>query len=135
MITVRGEFFDSISNNKIKMINAKTEFLEHISGIINEESAIKVKGAEIIHYQLYGEDVNIYLYGDYTFQDYEDFLTKLDFEYDNGHGYQQIFGNVWYTDGTWSTREEYDGKEWWKHNHCLVFPDYLAEYPRDNEIV
>lgn len=45
-------------------------------------------------------------------------LPLLDFEYDSGYGGQELFGTVWYTDGTWSERGEYDGSEWWEHKKC-----------------
>jgi hypothetical protein len=42
-------------------------------------------------------------------------LPMLDFEYDNGFGSQYLRGYIWYADGTWSERAEYDGSEWWEH--------------------
>lgn len=34
---------------------------------------------------------------------------------DSGYGAQELFGYIWYNDGTWSERAEYDGAEWWEH--------------------
>ena len=45
----------------------------------------------------------------------EQVLPLLNFSYDNGYGGQELFGYIWYTDGTWSERGEYDGSEWWEH--------------------
>lgn len=45
-------------------------------------------------------------------------LSQLDFEYDNGFGSQVLFGYIWYVDGTWSERSEYDGSEWWSYKEC-----------------
>lgn len=45
----------------------------------------------------------------------EQVLPQLDFEYDAGYGGQFLFGYIWYADGTWSERGEYDGSEWWEH--------------------
>jgi hypothetical protein len=42
-------------------------------------------------------------------------MPKLDFDYDGGYGCQELFGYIWYGDGTWSQRGEYDGLEWWEH--------------------
>ena len=50
-------------------------------------------------------------------------LPLIDFEYGNGCGGQRIFGNVWYADGTWSERVEYDGSEWWEHKVCPPIPN------------
>lgn len=51
------------------------------------------------------------------------FLDKLDFEYSNGYGGQELFGTIWMKDGTWMTRGEYDGSEWWEYNKCPDLPD------------
>ena len=50
----------------------------------------------------------------------DDVLPQLNFDYDDGYGYQKLFGYIWYEDGTWSDRGEYDGSEWWQHQ---VRPD------------
>ncbi len=51
----------------------------------------------------------------------KDVLPMLEFEYDCGFGSQELNGYIWYTDGTWSNRGEYDGSEWWQHQSR---PDY-----------
>jgi hypothetical protein len=50
-------------------------------------------------------------------------LPLLDVEYCNGHGMQELFGNIWYEDGSWSERNEYDGSEWWEHKVCPEIPN------------
>jgi len=55
----------------------------------------------------------------------DDVLPQLDFEYDEGYGGQELFGNVWYTDGTWSERGEYDGSEWWEYKVCPDIPNSI----------
>ena len=61
----------------------------------------------------------------HTLEEYNAFIESLDFEYDNGYGGQELFGTIWYTDGTWSDRGEYDGSEWWEHHECPTIPDSL----------
>ena len=56
---------------------------------------------------------------------YKTFLKSLDFEYDDGYGGQEVYGTIWYTDGTWSERGEYDGSEWWSFQSCPAIPDSL----------
>jgi hypothetical protein len=56
-----------------------------------------------------------------------DVLEKLDFEYDNGYGAQYLTGTIWYTDGTWSERGEYDGSEWWEHKERPPLPSMKVE--------
>lgn len=55
----------------------------------------------------------------WTTDEWNSFLVSLDFEYDSGYGGQELFGVIWYVDGTWSERGEYDGTEWWEHQSLL----------------
>ena len=84
------------------MTNAKKELMEHIEGREVEfvsiavrknyyDPLIKIKGA------------------------LEEVLPLLNFEYCAGYGFQELNGYIWYADGTWSGRGEYDGSEWWQH--------------------
>ena len=83
------------------MINAKDEAIDHING----------RDVELVRigfgYNLYKLKI---IEGSL-----EDVLKKLDFEYDNSYGSQLLYGFIWYNDGSWSDRGEYDGSEWWQH--------------------
>ena len=70
-------------------------------------------------------DMNITLKKGYTDQEFEKFMEDLDFEYDAGWGSQCIGGTVWFGDGTWLTRNEYDGSEWWAYLYTPKIPDHL----------
>lgn len=50
-----------------------------------------------------------------------EFLKKLDFEYDNDFGWQEVYGTIMFNDSTWIERREYDGSEWWEF---FKVPDY-----------
>jgi hypothetical protein len=63
----------------------------------------------------------------YTEEQYNAFVESLDFEYDSGYGGQELFGTVWFKDGTWANRGEYDGSEWWDYHVCPTIPDYLIK--------
>jgi hypothetical protein len=81
-------------------MNAKDELLDHIGD----------RGVEWVH---------IVLGAEYQEQrtisgSLRDVAPLLDFEYDAGFGSQELFGTIWYADGTWSERAEYDGSEWWR---------------------
>lgn len=89
-------------------MNAKQELIEHIE---NRD----VKYVKIIHSVTFGEEIII----EGTLSE---ILPKLDFEYDAGFGRQEVFGVIWYSDGTWSERQEYDGSEWWRHVVCPPLP-------------
>lgn len=61
----------------------------------------------------------------YTLEEHIAFIESLDFEYDAGYGGQELFGTVWFKDGTWSDRGEYDGSEWWNYHICPDIPNSL----------
>jgi len=61
----------------------------------------------------------------YTKEDYQNFLKGLDFDYDSGYGTQEIRGTIWFSDGSWGQRQEYDGSEWWEKEVKPEIPNYL----------
>lgn len=91
------------------MTNAKTELLEHIGDR-------RVEHVHIRRGDHWDSSRKVF---DGTL---ERVLPHLDFEYDSGYGGQELFGNIWYTDGTWSERGEYDGSEWWEHKERPPIP-------------
>ncbi|MBV1929832.1 MAG: hypothetical protein KUG81_10025 [Gammaproteobacteria bacterium] len=84
------------------MTNAKKELIEHIEN----------RAVEYIHIALCGGyDVEPQRFKGCL----EDIVDSLDFDYHSGYGGQNLFCYIWYKDGTWSERGEYDGSEWWEH--------------------
>jgi hypothetical protein len=104
--------------------NAKQEFLNHIGHTSMQTEVL----CAIIECQ----SVLILTTG-YTKEDWNDFLNKLDFHYDNGYGGQELFGTIWYTDGTWSERGEYDGSEWWTYHICPKIPENVRRIDKERE--
>jgi hypothetical protein len=100
--------------------NAKEEFLHHTAGK-------QVKCASVQHGCTYDDDIpkKYTLKVGYTSKDLDYFLNNLDFCYDNGYGGQELYGTIWYTDGTWSERGEYDGSEWWIYCEVPEIPEDL----------
>jgi hypothetical protein len=76
-------------------------------------------------YANYTGDKTIRLRSGYEAEDLQKFLDALKFDYDNSYGHQYIYGTIWYDDGTWSTRGEYDGSEWWEHHILPEIPEEL----------
>ena len=90
-------------------MNAKEELLKHIKDR-------DVKYVRVVDKRLYDNEP--------TFEGtLAEVLLKLDFEYDSGFGIQELEGTIWYADGTWSDRREYDGAEWWEHQVCPPLPN------------
>jgi hypothetical protein len=103
------------------MQNAKEEFLRHTNG--KEVLCASISYQDCWTQQRPMSD-NI-LKVEYTKEQYDEFIDSLDFEYDAGFGGQELFGTIWYKDGTWSDRGEYDGSEWWQFHICPVIPKKL----------
>ena len=99
-------------------INAQHELIEHMKGK-------EILCADITYSESYGSDTNIQLRVGYTTEELTIFLSKLCFQYDNSYGRQYIYGKVWYKDGSWSGRGEYDGSEWWNDNTTPEIPEAL----------
>jgi hypothetical protein len=89
-------------------INAKEELLEIINKIKREY------GAEVLCASINFDNEVIELNKGYIEEEFDFFLSRLDFEYQNGYGIQGLFGVVWLTNGVWLDRGEYDGAEWWE---------------------
>lgn len=101
------------------MINAKDELLE----ILGDD--LKIKCAFIEHTREYygGVKIQMILKIDYSEVNFNNFLRRLNFEYANGYGIQELYGTVWLTDGTWLERSEYDGSECWEHKKLPKIPN------------
>lgn len=76
------------------MENAKREIIEHIQdrkvdmislAISQTDSTLRVKGK------------------------LEEVIPLLDFEYDDDYGTQNLYGYIWYEDGSWSNRGTHAG--------------------------
>lgn len=63
----------------------------------------------------------------YSKEEYDLFIESLDIQFHSGYGTQEVYGFIWYKDGTWSSRGEYDGSEWWEYNECPEIPESLNQ--------
>lgn len=116
------------------MTNARTEFIQHIKS--REVLCAKIRHGYHYMNDVEDEEKAIILTKGFTKEEYNDFLQSLDFTYDAGYGGQELFGNIWYTDGTWSDRYEYDGSECWSYQRCPEIPKELnrIDKVRDQKI-
>lgn len=107
-------------------MNAKKEFEQLVRSTDAEVDCAEVT-ADI--YDIWEPDdphttVEARLRQNWNEADMAEFLDELDFEYDHGYGAQFVFGTVWFKDGSWAARQEYDGSESWSIN---VRPNIPAE--------
>ena len=95
-------------------MNAREEFLRLVEGK-DLECATILYSKTGAWFDTYNDEEQrvVNLRQDYTEEEYKEFLDKLNLEYDEGYGIQEIYGTVWFKDGTWAERYEYDGSEWW----------------------
>ena len=127
-----------------KGTNAKNEFLLHIGNR-------KVKCVRLSsNNDSYDKETISYELGcGYNQDEWNIFLNKINFYYDSGYGsrppvsvygtgsyYLKLRGTIWYEDGTWSSRGEYDGSEWYEYNKCPDIPELLKriDIVRNNKI-
>lgn len=61
----------------------------------------------------------------WTDDDWSVFQEGLRFNYDDGFGSQHLFGVVWFKDGSWLERYEYDGAESWVLKSTPDIPQIL----------
>jgi hypothetical protein len=101
------------------MINAKNELLRAIGNHT-------IKCAQMLFEHSWDDTTDILLRSNYSKEEYDDFLKKLDFSYDNGYGTQMLYGIVWFDNGAWLSRGEYDGSEWWIFNEYPRIPEILV---------
>ena len=101
-------------------MNALEEFIRH-----TEKCASDVLCAKLAHQTSYGGEIRRYtLPKNYTNAEAAEFFRSINFNYYAGYGRQELYGTIWYTDGTWSERVSYDGSEWWEHKQQ---PDFDKE--------
>jgi hypothetical protein len=104
-------------------MNAKKELIELLEQVIVDIHCAKVS----LHARYVNGNTSkaALLKVDHTPEELDEFLDGLDFDYDNGYGGQELFGTIWFVDGTYATRGEYDGSEWWEHHTCPEIPAEL----------
>jgi hypothetical protein len=111
------------------LTNAKVEFQTHVVDIRG------VLCARIVHGEdEFGNDLVFILETGYTSDDYNEFLNKLsNINYDSGYGCQNLFGIIWYKNGNFSQRGEYDGSEWWEYIECPTIPDDVRRLDKERD--
>ena len=115
-------------------MNAKQEIIDHFSNAISKPLCAKVehRARRGPFYEDRDGSASILTTG-WDEADFAAFLQSLDFEYDDGYGTQELFGTIWYEDGSWSEREEYDGSECWAYKTSPAIPAKLIRKDKERE--
>ena len=102
------------------MKNAKQEFLEAIK---NKKVICAKIGIDRFNF---GMKIEWFILKDnYSKEDFETFCDKLNFEYDNNFGSQELFGIILFED-SFSDRYEYDGSEYWANYKMPTIEEVLT---------
>ncbi len=99
-------------------MNALDEFKKHVEG--KEILCARINWEENWH-----EQPEVPLPRNATQEQLLTFHSALNQEYDDGYGTQHLFGTIWFKDGSFSKRCEYDGSEWWEHFKTPEIPENL----------
>lgn len=121
-MNAKKEFISKIGTKNIKCaVVAYDPHDEH--GFVDGKGKVNSKAVNAaLDNPKYKRPIAVLMEG-YTENDLNTFLSALDFEYDDGYGGQELFGVVFMNNGSWWTRAEYDGSEWWTHNKVPTIPD------------
>jgi len=111
--------------------NVKDEFIAHTNSVDSTILCCEIK--KDLYLREFNDDVIAILTTGYTTEEYKEFLQKLDYRYNSGYGGQELFGTIWYKDGSWSCRGEYDGSEWWQHQTCPIIPNHINRVDKIRE--
>lgn len=99
-------------------INIKRQLLSHVEDMYN----VKAVQLKLERHTTHLKSVQLFhLPEGYHEGQLESFLRDIDTSYDNEYGNQMLYGFIWWKDGSWSSRYNYEGKEKWVHN---VVPSY-----------
>lgn len=82
--------------------------------------------ADVVAFQISVKHVFIAgnLNDDTTQEEMDELIQHLDLEYDDGYGTQELYGRVWFTNGVWAERHEYDGSECWLVKSYPELPEF-----------
>lgn len=121
MINVKNEILHVIERSKFSLDNIVWMWVSVIDIPINNNSN-NLSSRLGNCYEYYKDIDNI-----------EEYLKQLNFNYDDGYGTQYIDGIIMLDNGSWYTRNEYDGSEWWEYVMKPISPKEQRKIKEENE--
>lgn len=119
MVTALNELLEAISDNKKTTLEVKCAVVAKAS----RYSAIDCPECILDNPKNFSRTV--ILKENWDNDAWLSFLEGLRFNYDDSYGWQELYGVVWFKDGSWLEREEYDGSEWWTLKQTPAIPKML----------
>lgn len=104
-------------------MNAKKEFLE----FVKDKDGVLCAQLEDVYFASAVKGTKWSLPKNYSDKQLKQFLREIDFEYDRGYGSEELGGIIWFKDGTYADRGEYDGSEWWEYRKTPPIPKELEQ--------
>jgi hypothetical protein len=109
------------------ILNAKTELQDLIKSVHETYNAEPI-AVDISIRPDYTDsnNINVVFILDQEHKSLDELISPLDYNYDCSYGHQYVHGMVWFTNGIWASRSEYDGSEYWtikKYPNLPVVPD------------
>lgn len=79
--------------------------------------------------ECYSDSIHYVLTPNHTEKELKAFLeASFELNYNNSYGARELDGCVFFTDGSWLERNDYDGLEWWEHKTVPSFENVVI-YP------
>lgn len=100
-MNARQEICRLLQANNTKLLAAQIEYMSN-----EDKYAAQSIYEEVVK--------SVMLYKDFTDEELEAFFESIDFEYSGGSGTPEVEGVLWFTNGTYATRQHEDGQEWWE---------------------
>jgi hypothetical protein len=101
-------------------MNARCELIEMLESI---KATVVCWSIKYSAFEYEDQEVESILKKGYSDEEFQAELNKLDLEYDDGYGLQELFGVVLFDDNSWLERHEYDGSENWVWKRTPVLPE------------
>jgi hypothetical protein len=111
-------------------MNAREEFLSHIGTYYKQNLVLCAIVKIYVKQEFPTRPIYKYLTTGFTKEEWKEFLSDIDIEYNDkiigfgsfGNTNQELYGCIWYKDGTWSNRRIEYTKECWEYHFLPEIP-------------
>lgn len=94
------------------MENLKKETLNNITS--SNHTINDIAWAKVVYIPLFVDEPTSHILKlNHSEDELKDFINSLDYNYDDGYGTQEVYGEIVFNDNSWLERFEYDGSERW----------------------
>lgn len=98
--------------------------IDELLGVIMDSNK-SVEDIKCGYLEIHDEEILCINIGDTFSEIVNKFDNIKNRSYNGGYGSQELYGIIWFKDGSWLERGEYDGSEWWEYKTTPEIPDFL----------